>query len=235
MNAVSPSARYDGPVKLLLIEDEEPLAEFMALGLSGEGFVVERAATGTLADELVLTGSYDLIVLDVMLPGKDGFALCEGWRRRGLSVPVLFVTARDSVAQRVRGLQIGGDDYLVKPFAFEELVMRVRTLLRRASGTPTFVTLMGGATLHIERQRVLVETIEITLTMREWQILECLALSGERIVSRSALWEHVWESDAIPDSNSIDVYIRRLREKLGPQAIETVRGTGYRLRVAASS
>lgn len=219
-------------MKLLLVEDEGPLSEFMMLGLTDEGFVVEHAVTGTHADELVLTGSYDLIVLDVMLPGKDGFALCEGWRQRGLTVPILFVTARDAVTQRVRGLQLGGDDYLVKPFAFEELVVRIRTLLRRSSGVRSVVRLVGGAMLYIEKQRVLIEESPVTLTMREWQLLECLALAGERIVSRSALWERVWESGAIPDSNLIDVYIRRLREKLGAEAIETVRGTGYRLKVA---
>ena len=215
----------------MLVEDEGPLAEFMALGLTDEGFVVERAATGTEAEERVLTGSYDLIVLDVMLPGKDGFALCEGWRRRGLTVPILFVTARDAVSQRVRGLQSGGDDYLVKPFAFEELVVRIRTLLRRASGAGSFVALAGGAALQMERQRVQREEVEIVLTMREWQLLECLALASGRIVSRHALWEKVWESGAAPDSNLIDVYVRRLREKLGAEAVETVRGTGYRLRV----
>ena len=231
MNANPHNARYDKNMKLLLVEDEGPLSEFMALGLTDEGFVVEHAATGTLAEELVATGSYDLIVLDVMLPGKDGFALCEAWRRRGLTVPILFVTARDAVAQRVRGLQLGGDDYLIKPFAFEELVTRIRTLLRRASGVKSFVQLAGGAALHLERQRVLLESGEVALTLREWQILECLALSGERIVSRNVLWERVWQSGAIPDSNLIDVYVRRLREKLGTEAIETVRGTGYRLRV----
>ncbi len=218
-------------MKLLLVEDEGPLSEFMALGLTDEGFVVEHVATGTQAEERVATGSYDLIVLDVMLPGKDGFALCEGWRRRGLMVPILFVTARDAVAQRVRGLQLGGDDYLIKPFAFEELVTRIRTLLRRSRGVNSFVQLAGGAALHLERQRVLLESGEVSLTLREWQVLECLALSGERIVSRNTLWERIWESSTTPDSNAIDVYIRRLREKLGAEAIETVRGTGYRLRV----
>lgn len=220
-------------MKLLLVEDEGPLAEFMALGLADEGFVVECAVTGTDADERVRTESYDLIVLDVMLPGKDGFALCEGWRRLGITTPILFVTARDAVPQRIRGLQSGGDDYLVKPFAFEELVVRIRTLLRRASGVPSFVTLAGGATLHLERQRVLREEVEIALTGREWQILECLTLAGERIVSRLTLWERVWSAGDIPDSNLIDVYIRRLREKLGAESIETVRGSGYRLRIAA--
>lgn len=231
MNASPNNSRYDESVKLLLVEDEGPLSEFMTLGLTDEGFVVEHAATGTQAEELVTTGSYDLIVLDVMLPGKDGFALCEGWRRRGITVPILFVTARDAVAQRVRGLQLGGDDYLIKPFAFEELVTRIRTLLRRASGARTFVRLVGGAELHLERQRVLWESGEVSLTLREWQVLECLALAGERIVSRNTLWARVWESSATPDSNTIDVYIRRLREKIGTEAIETVRGTGYRLRV----
>ncbi|WP_309706802.1 response regulator transcription factor [Armatimonas sp.] len=204
----------------------------MALGLTDEGFVVEHAATGTQANELVLTGSYDLIVLDVMLPGKDGFSLCEQWRGRGIATPILFVTARDAVAQRVRGLQLGGDDYLIKPFAFEELVMRIRTLLRRSSGARPVMRLEGGALLNLGTQQVQLDATEVTLTMREWQILECLALAAGRIVSRNVLWESVWESGAAPDSNLIDVYIRRLREKLGMESIETVRGTGYRLRTA---
>ena len=174
MNANLYQARYHTDVKLLLVEDEGPLAEFMALGLSDEGFVVEHAATGTHADELVLTGSYDLIVLDVMLPGKNGFTLCEDWRQRGLMVPILFVTARDAVTQRVRGLQLGGDDYLVKPFAFEELVMRIRTLLRRASGTRSVVRLAGGATLYFETQRILLEESLVTLTTEENLILRSL-------------------------------------------------------------
>jgi two-component system response regulator BasR len=219
-------------MKLLLVEDEGPLSEFMALGLTDEGFVVEHAATGTQANELVLTGSYDLIVLDVMLPGKDGFSLCEQWRGRGIATPILFVTARDAVAQRVRGLQLGGDDYLIKPFAFEELVMRIRTLLRRSSGVRPVMRLEGGTILNLGTQQVLLDATEVTLTMREWQILECLALAAGRIVSRNVLWESVWESGAAPDSNLIDVYIRRLREKLGIESIETVRGTGYRLRTA---
>lgn len=217
-------------MKLLLVEDEGPLSEFMALGLTDEGFVVEHAATGTQANELVLTGSYDLIVLDVMLPGKDGFSLCEQWRGRGIATPILFVTARDAVAQRVRGLQLGGDDYLIKPFAFEELVMRIRTLLRRSSGVRPVMRLEGGANLNLGTQQVQLDATEVTLTMREWQILECLAFAAGRIVSRNVLWESVWESGAAPDSNLIDVYIRRLREKLGMESIETVRGTGYRLR-----
>lgn len=232
MNAKKQSARYDEQMKLLLVEDEGPLSEFMALGLTDEGFVVEHAATGTQANELVLTGSYDLIVLDVMLPGKDGFSLCEQWRGRGIATPILFVTARDAVTQRVRGLQLGGDDYLIKPFAFEELVMRIRTLLRRSSGARPVMRLEGGAILNLGTQQVQLDATEVTLTMREWQILECLALAAGRIVSRNVLWESVWESGAIPDSNLIDVYIRRLREKLGMEAIETVRGTGYRLRTA---
>lgn len=232
MNAKRKFARYDELMKLLLVEDEGPLSEFMALGLTDEGFVVEHAATGTQANELVLTGSYDLIVLDVMLPGKDGFSLCEQWRGRGIATPILFVTARDAVTQRVRGLQLGGDDYLIKPFAFEELVMRIRTLLRRSSGARPVMRLEGGAILNLGTQQVQLDATEVTLTMREWQILECLALAAGRIVSRNVLWESVWESGAIPDSNLIDVYIRRLREKLGMESIETVRGTGYRLRTA---
>ena len=232
MNAKKQSARYDEQMKLLLVEDEGPLSEFMALGLTDEGFVVEHAATGTQANELVLTGSYDLIVLDVMLPGKDGFSLCEQWRGRGIATPILFVTARDAVTQRVRGLQLGGDDYLIKPFAFEELVMRIRTLLRRSSGARPVMRLEGGAILNLGTQQVQLDATEVTLTMREWQILECLALAAGRIVSRNVLWESVWESGAAPDSNLIDVYIRRLREKLGMESIETVRGTGYRLRTA---
>ena len=220
-------------MKLLLVEDEEPLSEFLTLGLTDEGYVVEAAMTGTAADAAVQATAFDLILLDVMLPGKDGFALCQGWRKRGVTTPILFLTARDGVTDRVRGLSLGGDDYLVKPFAFEELIARIRAILRRAGAGNAPLILEGGTTVDLGRQRIIAEGAEVILTMREWQILECLLHQRGRIVSRTRLWESVYEADAVPDSNIIDVYIKRLREKLGADAVETIRGAGYRVRFAA--
>ena len=232
MNAGAERRRYDASVmKLLLVEDELPLSEFLTLGLMDEGFVVEAVTSGTAAAEIVRSASFDLILLDVMLPGLDGFSLCEEWRRQGLGTPILFLTARDGVAQRVRGLSLGGDDYLVKPFAFTELVARIRAILRRAGAGRSIVSLEGGAIVDMGRQRIIKDDAEAFLTMREWQILECLLHQRGRITPRLQLWESVWEAGATPDSNIVDVYVRRLREKLGAEAVETVRGAGYRLRI----
>ncbi len=217
-------------MKLLVVEDEAPTAEFLRRGLTEEGFVVDVASDAATAEDRVATCDYDAILLDVMLPGADGFMLCRRWRANGVATPVLFLTARDDVADRVRGLEGGGDDYLPKPFAFAELLARVKALLRRPRnlvGSPE--VRIGDLRIDTARRRVQRGERRVDLSAREFQLLLYLAQHAGRIVGRTALWEHVWESGTEPDSNVVDVYIRYLRNKLGrdPDLIRTVRGGGY--------
>lgn len=222
-------------MKLLVVEDETTAAAYLRRGLSEEGYAVDVAEDAAQARRAADLFEYDAILLDIMLSGGDGLDLCRRWREEGLTTPVLFLTARDEVADRVQGLDMGGDDYLVKPFAFEELLARVRVLVRRSHAA------VGGATLQVgelvietDRRRVFRAGTLVPLTSREYQLLEYLAHQADRLVSRTALWEHVWESGTEPDSNVVDVYMRYLRNKLGrePDLIETIRGQGYLLRGA---
>jgi DNA-binding response OmpR family regulator len=219
-------------MKLLVVEDESTTALFLRRGLSEEGFAVDVAADGESANHAVTVSDYDAILLDVMLPGEDGFSLCRRWRAQGVTTPILFLTARDEIADRVQGLNLGGDDYLVKPFAFEELLARVRALLRRGrqERQPPEIRI-GDLVIDTNRRRVTRGGAIIPLTAREYQMLEYLARRPGKIVTRTELWEHVWETGTEPDSNVVDVYIRYLRNKLGrsPDLIETVRGAGYRI------
>jgi DNA-binding response OmpR family regulator len=217
-------------VKILVVEDEGPTAAALKRGLGEEGFAVDVASDAPAADEAVRVYEYDAIVLDVRLPGGNGFALCREWREMGLTTPILFLTACDDIADRVRGLDLGGDDYLVKPFAFEELLARVRALVRRGPAAQPLPELrVGDLAIDTARRRVTRGDRIVPLTAREYQILEFLVRNAGRVVSRTALWEHVWASDAVPDSNVVDVYIRYLRNKLRrePDLIRTVRGGGY--------
>jgi DNA-binding response OmpR family regulator len=217
-------------VKLLVVEDEGPTAAFLRRGLAEEGFAVDVADDAKSADAAVQVNDYDAIVLDVMLPGGDGFSLCRCWRAAGLQTPILFLTARDEVAERVRGLDSGGDDYLVKPFAFAELLARVRVLLRRGPLPPAPAPLRwGDLVIDTQRRQVRRGGQLIAFTMREYQLLEYLVRHIGKVVTRTQLWEHVWESHSVPDSNVVDVYIGYLRSKLGrtPDLIRTVRGGGY--------
>ena len=219
-------------MKLLVVEDEVPAAAFLRRGFSEEGFAVDVAADAESADEAVAVNEYDAIVLDVMLPGGDGFSLCRSWREQGLTTPILFLTARDEIADRVQGLTLGADDYLVKPFAFAELLARVRALLRRGRTPPAAAELrVADVVIDTVRRRVTRAGRPVPLTQREYQLLEYLARHAGQSVTRTALWEHVWESGSGPDSNVVDVYVRHLRDKLGraPEIIETVRGVGYAL------
>jgi DNA-binding response OmpR family regulator len=219
-------------MKLLVVEDEGLTALFLQRGLSEEGFAVDVVSDGESANEAVSVSDYDAILLDVMLPGEDGFSLCRRWRAGGLTSPVLFLTARDEIADRVQGLNLGADDYLVKPFSFEELLARVRAVLRRRHHElqPAEIR-VADLVIDTNRRRVTRNGAIIPLTSREYQILEHLARHAGKIVTRTELWEHVWESGSEPDSNVVEVYVRYLRNKLGrcPDLIETVRGAGYLL------
>jgi len=220
-------------MKLLVVEDEKPTAAFLRRGLSEEGFAVDVATDVASAENAALVYDYDAIVLDVMLPGGDGFSLCQRWRAAGVTTPILFLTARDDVADRVRGLERGGDDYLIKPFAFAELLARIRALMRRAA-TPTSPELrIADIVIDTNRKQVTRSGKVVGLTMREYQLLEYLVHHAGRVVSRTNLWEHVWESHSVPESNVVDVYVRYLRNKLGrePDLIKTVRGGGYILEI----
>ncbi len=216
-------------MKLLVVEDELPTIAFLRRGLTEEGFAVDVAEDAARAEEHIAVYDYDAILLDVMLPGGDGFSLCRRWRENGLKTPLLFLTAREDVTDRVQGLNLGGDDYLVKPFAFEELLARVRVLVRRGHSAVGSLLRIGDLEVDTEKRRVACRGQAVLLTAREYQILEYLAFNAGKVISRTQLWEHVWESHNEPDSNVVDVYVRYLRNKLGRDVnrIETVRGMGY--------
>lgn len=217
-------------MKLLVVEDERVAANFLCKGLREEGYAVDVARDSSKAEELVAISEYDAILLDVLIPGKHGFDLCNGWRQRGIRTPVIFLTALDDLDDRIRGLDTGGDDYLTKPYSFEELLARLRAVLRRAKGSVLESAMrFGDLTIDLARRKVSVHDTPVELTAREFQMLQLFAMNPGRIVSRIELWEHVWETGTEPDSNVIDVYVRYLREKLGrnPDYFRTVRGSGY--------
>lgn len=219
---------------LLLVEDERKTAEYLRQGLTEAGYVVEVAHDGDEAVTWSTVAEFDLIILDIMLPRQDGFSVCRVLRRRKSPVPILMLTARDSVEDRITGLDAGADDYLVKPFVFQELEARVRALLRRTSqnGLSPVVTVadlsFDTRTKGLERGGVSVE-----LTAKETAILECLIRDKERIFTREQIAEHVWGMDSPTESNVIDVYIRNLRRKIDDgtprKLIQTVKGLGYRI------
>jgi DNA-binding response OmpR family regulator len=221
-------------MKLLLVEDEENTIGFLQQGLREEGFVVDVARTAGQADLAVHDQDYDAILLDVMLPEEDGFSLCRKWRSQGLNVPVLFVTARDALPDRVQGLNLGADDYLVKPFAFEELLARLHARLRRREGAAKNEPLrVGPVELDLAARQARLKGRLLDLTAREFSILELLVVHANQVVSRTQIWEQAWETGSEPSSNVVDVYVGYVRQKLGEGRglIQTVRGLGYRLSV----
>ncbi len=217
-------------MRVLVVEDEAKLAALLRQGLRRQGMGVDVAATGEEALMRATTTEYDLILLDVMLPGHDGFEVCGQLRSCQVWSPTLMLTALDDVEDRVRGLDSGADDYLAKPFSFEELLARMRALLRRgAPPRPTLLT-VGDLRLDPAARRVWRAGSELSLTAREFAMLETFMRHPGEVLSRFDLLEHVWDGSYENRSNVIEVYIGYLREKLDRDAIETVRGAGYRLR-----
>ncbi|GGU56762.1 DNA-binding response regulator [Pseudomonas laurentiana] len=219
-------------MKLLIVEDQAKTGQYLCQGLSEAGFSAELATDGNTGQHLALTGDYALLILDVMLPGRDGWQILQAVRAAGLDTPVLFLTARDAVEDRVHGLELGADDYLVKPFAFSELLARVRTLLRRG-GSPTQETLLGVADLSLDliRRRVERAGQRIDLTAKEFSLLELLLRRQGEVLPKSLIASQVWDMNFESDTNVIEVAIRRLRLKVDDahdnKLIHTVRGMGY--------
>ena len=225
-------------MRLLLVEDEIKTGDYLRQGLSEAGFQVSLARNGLDGHHLAMTESFDLIVLDVMLPDVDGWRIVQSLREAGRQTPVLFLTARDRVDDRVKGLELGADDYLVKPFAFAELLARVRTLLRRGSAPPQSDQLkVADLVLDLPRHRVTRAGQKINLSHKEFCLLELLVRRQGEVLPRSLIASQVWDMNFDSDTNVIDVAIRRLRAKIDddfePRLIHTVRGMGYKLDVEA--
>jgi two-component system, OmpR family, response regulator len=223
-------------VRVLVVEDEVKMAGLLRRGLEEEGYSVDVAGNGADAVWLGSENSYDAIVLDVMLPDEDGFEVCRRLRSGGRWAPIVMLTARDAVPDRIAGLDAGADDYLTKPFSFSELFARLRALMRRGAGERPTVLRAGDLAVDPASKRVTRDGTPIDLTAKEFALLEYFLRHPGEVLSRTRIIEHVWDFAYEGDSNVVDVYVRYLREKIdrpfGRDSIETVRGTGYRLREA---
>lgn len=222
-------------MKILIVEDEQKTGDYLKQGLSEAGFTVDLARDGQDGLHLASTGDYDLVVLDVMLPGLNGWQVLQRIRQGGGSMPVLFLTARDQIEDRVKGLELGADDYLVKPFAFSELLARVRTLLRRGKSNEPQLLQIADLELDLLRRRVIRAGKRIDLTAKEFALLELLLRRQGEVLPRSLIASQVWDMNFDSDTNVIEVAMRRLRGKVDdnfePRLIRTVRGMGYVLEV----
>jgi two-component system, OmpR family, response regulator len=222
-------------MRVLVVEDDAKIADFVIAGLKQAGFAVDRAADGDEGLQLALTEPYDTAVVDVMLPKLDGLSLIEEMRRRKVNTPVLILSAKRTVDDRVKGLQKGGDDYLTKPFVFAELLARVQALIRRASGVtePTRL-LVGDLTLDLLTREVIRAGERVELQPREFALLEYLMRNAGRVISKTLILEHVWDYHFDPQTNVVDVLVSRLRSKIdkdqSEKRIQTIRGVGYVLR-----
>jgi DNA-binding response OmpR family regulator len=219
-------------MRALIVEDDRAIAEFVERGLREAGFAVDLASDGAAGLELALAEPYDVAIVDLMLPGRDGLSMIDGLRRRGRTTPVLILSARRSVDDRVRGLQSGGDDYLTKPFAFAELLARVQALVRRATRAPEPTTLThGDLTLDLLSRKVTRGAAPIELRPREFALLEYLMRHAGTVVSKTMILSHVWDYSFDPQTNVVDVLVSRLREKIDRpfdrKLLRTVRGVGY--------
>jgi two-component system copper resistance phosphate regulon response regulator CusR len=218
-------------MRLLIIEDEAKAAAFLRKGLTENGFTADVAGNGEDGLHMALSEAYDLIILDIMLPGRDGWSVLERLRQEGREVPILFLSARDAVHDRVRGLELGADDYLVKPFAFSELLARIRTILRRGPSRQTDVITLDDLEVDLVRHRARRNGLPLDLTPQEFLLLSLLVRRRGEVLSRTLIAEQVWGINYDSDTNVVDVAIRRLRRKVddpyGRKLIQTVRGVGY--------
>jgi DNA-binding response OmpR family regulator len=217
-------------VRLLIVEDEKRLALSLAKGLTAEGYAVDVVHDGREGLHRATEGPYDLVILDIMLPGMNGYRVCAALRAAGHEVPILMLTAKDGEYDEAEGLDTGADDYLTKPFSYVVLVARVKALLRRrARPGPSPVHVHGGLTVDTAARRVLREGVEVALTAKEFAVLEHLVLRPGEVVAKAEILDHVWDFAYDGDPNIVEVYISALRRKLGAERIRTVRGAGYRL------
>ena len=216
-------------MKILIVDDEPALSEHLAQALGDAGYVVDVAGDGGRADFAVRTESYDAVLLDLGLPVIDGLTLLRDWRKSGVDVPVLVLTARGSWHETVDGIDAGADDYVAKPFRVEEVLARLRGLIRRASGHAQQLLSCGAITLDPRLVRVTKDGVPVRLTSHEFRVLSYLMHHRDRVVSQGELTEHIYAQDFDRDSNTVEVFIARLRRKLGSSLIETVRGLGYRM------
>lgn len=229
-------------MNILLIEDEQRIADFVCAGFKEQGFTVQHCNEGNAGFECATQGVYDAIVLDIMLPGRDGLSILKGLRRAGNATPVILLTARNELDDRVDGLNLGADDYLAKPFFVEELVARIHAMLRRTSGERQNVLCVGRLRLDRISREVSWQGHTIDLTRREFNLIEYLMRSPDRVFTRTQILEHVWGYDFDPNTNLVDVCIQRIRKKIlslsvaepNLAVIESVRGVGYRFHKPSS-
>lgn len=220
-------------MRILIAEDEEKTADFIRLGFEEQGHTVEVCTRGDTTLARACEAEFDAIILDIMLPGRDGLSVLGELRRQRRDCPVLLLTARGALNERLEGFEAGADDYLVKPFYIEELIARVHTLVRRNAGQPHSIVTNGPVTLNLITREATCGDTTLDLTAREFALLEQLVIKPNRVLSRAQLYAHVWNIDYDPGTNLVDVYIKRLREKMRAtgldSVIETVRGVGYRM------
>lgn len=223
-------------MKILVVEDETRIAQFIEMGLREQGWTVDVQHRGDDALAMILNHVYDMVILDIMLPGRDGLSILRQLREQSNHVPVILLTARTALNERVEGLQLGADDYITKPFYVEELVERIKAVTRRVSGHEQSVREIGPLIMNLPHRQVHMDGREIEMTAKEFNLLEYLTRSPGRVYTRTQILERVWNLHFDPSTNIVDVYIQRLRKKLGNEKeslIETVRGVGYRIRTEA--
>ncbi|OZG71010.1 DNA-binding response regulator [Hahella sp. CCB-MM4] len=219
-------------MNVLFVEDDERIAEFVGAGLRQQGFKVERVANGDEGFELALSRPFDVILLDIMVPGRDGLSVLKGLRKKDVETPIILLTARNELDDRIEGLNLGADDYLAKPFFVEELVARIHALLRRVSGERQNLLTWGDLNLDRLTREVKVKGETVELTRKEFKLLEFLMRSPQQVFTRVQILEYVWGYNFNPNTNVVDVCVQRIRRKLesvGVYPIEAVRGVGYRL------